>query len=195
MSTKPALNDEVKLSKPLAAQIHLTHEQCAICSEPLGLARSDGQTEKATVLPCSHIFGDICILRWLELDSPHHDCPSCRRKMVYRGCGCMIRPRAVRRGLTLERGEGARVKVVSEEDMPDKCPKCRGDEIWERSKGGMVFRYGREREMMVGERILERWRREQERDVPASLEKMKRDWSREIDIAFGTVSEEELDEW
>lgn len=107
----------------------------------------------------------------------------------------MIRPRAVRRGLTLERGEGARVKVVSEEDMPDKCPKCRGDEIWERSKGGMVFRYGREREMMVGERILERWRREQERDVPASLEKMKRDWSREIDIAFGTVSEEELDEW
>ncbi|PSS10532.1 hypothetical protein M430DRAFT_36829 [Amorphotheca resinae ATCC 22711] len=39
-------------------------EQCCnICNEEFGVPRADGSTEVASILPCSHIFGSICISR------------------------------------------------------------------------------------------------------------------------------------
>jgi hypothetical protein len=39
------------------------HSSCSICHEKLGKERLDGKTEYASMLPCSHVFGSICISR------------------------------------------------------------------------------------------------------------------------------------
>lgn len=36
---------------------------CNICNEVLGVERLDGMIEHAAILPCSHVFGSICISR------------------------------------------------------------------------------------------------------------------------------------
>ncbi|QSZ37821.1 hypothetical protein DSL72_008921 [Monilinia vaccinii-corymbosi] len=92
--------------------------QCTICEEEIGSARGDGdgETEDAFLLPCSHVFGSTCILRWLESESPHQNCPQCRRKMVYTECGHLIRPCEVTRA----------PPCVAEADMPTRCLACRG---------------------------------------------------------------------
>ena len=95
---------------------------CSVCNEPLGLPRSDGLVEKAAILPCSHIFGDLCISRWLETESLNQDCPNCRRKMVYRECGHTIKPCDISQA----------PKCVGESDMPENCFGCqRGGELEE----------------------------------------------------------------
>ena len=38
-------------------------QRCNICNEILGALRSDGQIETASILPCSHVFGSLCISR------------------------------------------------------------------------------------------------------------------------------------
>ena len=89
--------------------------RCSICKERIGLERLDGETEEAYILPCSHVFGSICITRWLECDSLHQNCPNCRRKMIYRTCGHAIKPCQITRA----------PKGVDEEDMPENCVVCR----------------------------------------------------------------------
>lgn len=89
---------------------------CAICSETMGLPNQYGLTEHPYKLPCSHIFGSRCILRWLQA-SPRQDCPNCRRRMVHRGCGHLIMP------------HNAHIAPpgIREEETPDLCVKCRGE--------------------------------------------------------------------
>ncbi|ESZ94532.1 hypothetical protein SBOR_5075 [Sclerotinia borealis F-4128] len=94
----------------------ISPRRCTICNEDIGSSSCDGEVESAFMLPCSHVFGSTCILRWLETDSPHQNCPQCRRKMVYTECGHLIRPCEV---------TGA-PKSVKEEDMPKRCLGCRG---------------------------------------------------------------------
>ncbi|KAF7889234.1 hypothetical protein EAF00_009534 [Botryotinia globosa] len=91
-------------------------QRCSICNEDIGITNCDGEIEAAYILPCSHIFGSTCILRWLETDSPHQNCPQCRRKMVYTECGHLIRPCEV----------SSAPKSVREADMPKMCLGCRG---------------------------------------------------------------------
>jgi hypothetical protein len=64
---------------------------CAICGEKIGDLRQDGTTEFAYTLPCSHMFGNICIVRWLEV-APQQDCPNCRQRFVHPRCGHTIIP-------------------------------------------------------------------------------------------------------
>ncbi|KAJ8068388.1 hypothetical protein OCU04_003948 [Sclerotinia nivalis] len=91
-------------------------QRCTICNEDIGSSRCDGEVEIAFMLPCSHVFGSTCILRWLETDSPHQNCPQCRRKMVYTECGHLIRPCEVT----------SAPKCVKVADMPKRCLACRG---------------------------------------------------------------------
>ncbi|TVY14113.1 hypothetical protein LARI1_G009174 [Lachnellula arida] len=108
-------------------------EGCCICSEAVDLPRSDGRTEELLVLPCSHTFGSICIIRWLS-HSPNRSCPLCRRRMIYRGCGHAVKPYEVARA----------PRCVREEDMPDLCLVCRGGGVLEEQ-----VRVIRERQMAV----------------------------------------------
>ncbi len=52
---------------------------CSICYETIGTENPEGLKEKAVRLPkCRHIFGDICIKKWIgEQDT----CPYCRDKL------------------------------------------------------------------------------------------------------------------
>ena len=49
---------------------------CTICKEPFGTMNSStGAVEVPIRLPCSHVYGSICIGLWL---SDHNSCPLCR---------------------------------------------------------------------------------------------------------------------
>lgn len=78
-------------SSSKTVQVQVEDVICDICSENIGTARLDGSIEIAYKLPCSHIFGSLCILQWLQT-SPQHDCPNCRRRMIHDGCGHLIMP-------------------------------------------------------------------------------------------------------
>jgi len=97
---------------------HSTRQICPVCSETIGLVRGDGSTETQYILPCSHSFGNLCILRWLQ-DSPRQDCPHCRRRMVHSGCGHLIMPHdAV-----------SAPPSIPEASMPAQCIRCRGEGV------------------------------------------------------------------
>jgi len=54
-------------------QEHLdTHDSCSVCKEDFVL------NEKATKLPCSHLFHKECIVPWLK---QHCTCPLCRKSL------------------------------------------------------------------------------------------------------------------
>jgi len=109
--SKPSTFTTVSPDQALASVQH-----CSICNEIIGVSRADNLVENAAVLPCSHIFGELCISRWLESDSLHHNCPICRRRMIYEECGHTIRPCGISRAPSF----------VEEKEMPKKCFACRG---------------------------------------------------------------------
>ena len=95
--------------------------QCYICSEIIGEPGPEGEIETAYILPCSHVFGSSCITRWLNT-SPHHNCPTCRRSMIYQGCGHPIKPFEVSK---LPHG-------LKREVVPEKCLLCRQGGVWQK---------------------------------------------------------------
>jgi hypothetical protein len=90
-------------------------DTCAICSETIGELRQDGTTEVAYTLPCSHTFGNICIMGWLDV-APQKDCPICRRHLIHPGCGHIIMPHKL----------STAPPSIPEEETPAKCLRCRG---------------------------------------------------------------------
>ncbi|PVH79762.1 hypothetical protein DL98DRAFT_532622 [Cadophora sp. DSE1049] len=133
---KPSLSSSHPQPKP---KPHFPSD-CTICHSPFNTPRPDGTTETPSLLPCAHIFGSICIKRWLE-SSQHQNCPNCRREMRYSGCGHAVVPKALPRtmprALELEAQEDVDVdadvnveseselKAVKMEDMPSLCLLCR----------------------------------------------------------------------
>jgi hypothetical protein len=91
---------------------------CDICSDVIGSKRQDGSTEVLYKLPCSHVFGSICILRWLEV-STLQDCPNCRRRLVHPGCGHLIMPHNV----------STAPPSIPVNETPALCVRCRGEGI------------------------------------------------------------------
>lgn len=89
---------------------------CDICSEVIGTVRQDGSTEVAYTLPCSHTFGNICILSWMDI-APQKDCPNCRRKLVHPGCGHLIMPHK----------SSTAPPSIAASQTPENCVRCRGD--------------------------------------------------------------------
>jgi hypothetical protein len=165
-------------------------ESCNICNEKLGLPRLDGQIENATMLPCSHIFGSRCITRWLESDSLHQDCPNCRRRMVYRECGHIIKPCDVSRA----------PKSVNEKDMPEKCLICRGGGVLEEQLRRMQER------QLVEQRALEGMKlrlpvifggmcRGTVDSVDARVERSKDLCRREMEDLCAELQEQGRDDW
>ena len=185
-------------------------QRCDICNEILGATRSDGQIETAYILPCSHVFGNICISRvcnfsvnlshprlnpfqWLETDSQHQDCPNCRRRMLYSECGHIIKPCEV----------VLAPKCVEEKDMPEKCSSCRGGKVCEQELRMQNEERQAEENVLQGMKV----------HMPSVFGEMCRDtagldwriadlrsyWKKEIDGMFGQVHDfeevEERDQW
>ncbi|KAL2067803.1 hypothetical protein VTL71DRAFT_15899 [Oculimacula yallundae] len=125
---------------------------CAICHSSYNTPHPDGTIETPSLLPCSHIFGSLCIARWLE-SSQHQDCPNCRREMRYSGCGHVVIPKPVLASMLLLKEDGDQSElsgaVVQKEDMPALCLLCReGKEMEEVVKRA-------ERRLKSEERALE----------------------------------------
>ena len=66
---------------------------CTICQEafqgPGRVTRSQAGRECAIELPCGHIFGENCIMRWLEESDT---CPQCRRLFILEASKSLARP-------------------------------------------------------------------------------------------------------
>ena len=54
---------------------------CTICHDAMGVRNSDGDVEDPSKLPCGHIFGAICIRRWV---ADTNSCPLCRQRVLER---------------------------------------------------------------------------------------------------------------
>jgi len=165
-------------------------QRCSICKETLGLPRVDDQIETAVVLPCSHIFGSICITRWLESDSLHQDCPNCRRRMIYRECGHPIKPCEVKQA----------PKAVSEKDMPMKCIICRGGSVLEEQLGIRRERQLAEQRALAGMKIhlpgiFGGLYRSSLQSVDSRIHGSKDDWKREMDKVYAELQRMHRDQW
>ncbi|KAH6679205.1 hypothetical protein B0J14DRAFT_472497 [Halenospora varia] len=85
------LEEEARLAapdivkRPLLAQVPLStlkedEKSCTICSETLGETVHD-ISENPVKLDCGHMFGDVCMLRWIG-DHNKATCPMCRREYL-----------------------------------------------------------------------------------------------------------------
>ena len=187
-----APNNTPKASEDAAQKPENISQRCMICNSPFNLTRSDGLIEKESILPCSHVFGHICIQRWLETDSTHQDCPICRRPMLYRTCGHVIKSCEVDKAPS----------GLPEEDMPDKCARCRiGDSTSTEVEGPAEEELREGRKMIEArERALEGMRRHLPgilggmsrstvQSVDARIEDLRNDWGMQVDAAFGELEE------
>ena len=123
-------------------------------------------------------------MRWLEIDSLHQDCPCCRRRMVYRGCGHPMKPCDAEKA----------PKCVAEKDMPEKCLRCRASEDLE-----LELRLKRERQL-AEQRALEGMKiylpvmfgglaRSTVQNVDGRIEDSRDDWRKELDAALSEIGE------
>jgi len=94
-----------------ANQSFLLNQCCSICNDPLSFPNTDGSLEHAVILQCGHVFGAICIKRWLE-ESSHHDCPACRCPILHAKCGHVIETYEIQKLLVGDKG------------MPEWCLRC-----------------------------------------------------------------------
>lgn len=179
---------------PITNAVYSQHEEasqsCTICKETLGLPRLDGQVETAVVLPCSHIFGSICIIRWLETESLRQDCPNCRRRMIYRECGHAIKPCEVERA----------PKAVSEKDMPEKCGICQGGSILEEQLKVLRERQLAEERALVGMRlqlpgIFGAFCRNSIQTFDSRIEESKEVWKREMNELHAELQQKHREQW
>ena len=52
---------------------------CVICARPY---LSEPEPEKPTQMPCGHIFGHMCIFKWISSNASNANCPMCRRVLI-----------------------------------------------------------------------------------------------------------------
>lgn len=72
------------LKHPLSTELQSTAE-CHICHEPF---ISGNNPERPIALPCGHIFGEGCILKWvspLSKNGIKNNCPLCRKPILQLG--------------------------------------------------------------------------------------------------------------
>ncbi|KAK3938297.1 hypothetical protein QBC46DRAFT_343758 [Diplogelasinospora grovesii] len=60
-------------------QVNKDEQTCIICYNEFGVPNAEGITEHVTRLQsCEHVFGDLCINKWLETSDT---CPYCRNQV------------------------------------------------------------------------------------------------------------------
>lgn len=122
----------VKLKSPVKTSVaqHEDHPDlhdidpaCAICQVDVGTKSPDGIKEGWSITPCGHVFGNVCIKRYLSItDKPL--CPVCRTDLFHL-CSHPVLPATYdRKKSRLTREEAARVSFPCDPRNSD-CPYCR----------------------------------------------------------------------
>lgn len=122
----------VKLKSPVKTSVarhdeHPDHDDidpaCAICQVDVGTKSPDGIKEGWSITPCGHVFGNVCIKRYLSItDKPL--CPVCRTDLFHI-CSHPVLPAAYdRKKARLPREEAARLSFPGDVRNSD-CPYCR----------------------------------------------------------------------
>ncbi|KAL2290588.1 hypothetical protein FJTKL_15634 [Diaporthe vaccinii] len=122
----------VKLKSPVKTSVarhddhpdlHDIDPACAICQVDVGTKSPDGIKEGWSITPCGHVFGNVCIKRYLSItDKPL--CPVCRTDLFHI-CSHPILPAAYdRKKSRLTRDEAAAVSFPGDPRNSD-CPFCR----------------------------------------------------------------------
>ncbi|KKY39471.1 putative cell cycle checkpoint protein [Diaporthe ampelina] len=122
----------VKLKSPVKTSVarhedhpilHDVDPACAICQVDVGTKSPDGIKEGWSITPCGHVFGNVCIKRYLSItDKPL--CPVCRTDLFHI-CSHPILPAAYdRKKSRLTREEAARMSFPGDIRNSD-CPYCR----------------------------------------------------------------------
>lgn len=119
---------------------------CAICTDSkLTLPSSDGTSfAKSTaaairdsdpsLLPCGHVFGSLCLQRWLR---SHDTCPACRFALRYELCQHPVAPRRLTRenvmfapptvGVAAKLGVAGAAAAAAPAVVGTQCVQCRRD--------------------------------------------------------------------
>jgi len=173
-TTETALSPSSPIISPPPNHSLLLEQRCSICNDPLTLPNTDGSLEHAAILPCGHVFGATCIKRWLE-ESSHHDCPACRRPILYSKCGHVIEACEIQKAPA----------CVGVEGMPEWCLRC----LW----GGMVDAEVKVHALRGIKICLPRiWggmARETESSVDRRIEELRSVWMGEVEDAVKRVEE------
>lgn len=127
-----AIMKSVKLKSPVKTSVarhdeHPDHDDidpaCAICQVDVGTKSPDGVKEGWSITPCGHVFGNVCIKRYLSItDKPL--CPVCRTDLFHI-CSHPVLPAAYDpKKSRLSREEAARQSFPGDVRNND-CPYCR----------------------------------------------------------------------
>ncbi|TLS25680.1 hypothetical protein PpBr36_07965 [Pyricularia pennisetigena] len=115
------------------ASTHPPRAKCEICKASnleirelgniISSSTTGDETEKATVLPCGHMFGKDCLASWRSANEDGFSCPTCRSSLIFSSCGHTVP------GLTV--GRTADVPLTSPEGgrIPTHCNDCRLSKI------------------------------------------------------------------
>ncbi|POS71863.1 hypothetical protein DHEL01_v209743 [Diaporthe helianthi] len=127
-----AIMKSVKLKSPVKTSVarhdeHPDHDDidpaCAICQVDVGTKSPDGIKEGWSITPCGHVFGNVCIKRYLSItDKPL--CPVCRNDLFHI-CSHPVLPAAYDPNKSgLSREEAARQSFIGDVRNHD-CVYCR----------------------------------------------------------------------
>ena len=96
--------------------------ECSICKKGFSLLNENDGGEDPAILPCGHIFGNDCIIKWMSSPSlDYSSCPCCRFQLNYPRCGHTITPKII-----LSQGIFAEdIQYISHaRQIPPDCPRC-----------------------------------------------------------------------
>ncbi|KUI52576.1 hypothetical protein VP1G_00112 [Cytospora mali] len=133
-SRLPNTMKPVKLKSPVKTSVARHDEQpdrhhdldpaCAICQVDVGTKSPDGVKETWSITPCGHIFGSVCIKRYLAItDKPL--CPVCRNDLFHM-CSHPVLPASYDpKKLLQSRDEAAQKAFPAGEPRHSECQFCR----------------------------------------------------------------------
>jgi hypothetical protein len=101
------------MAAPMEAPVR-KEDKCGLCGLGYGdLDVANGSDEISVLLPCGHVYGNICIQARRQARNYSQACPGCQKSLLYQGCGHEVKVLHV---TAAQRHEGVRG-----EGVPYRC--------------------------------------------------------------------------
>lgn len=122
----------VKLKSPVKTSVarhdehpghHALDPACAICQVDVGTKSPDGVREAWSITPCGHVFGSVCIKRYLAITEKPL-CPVCRNDLFH-VCSHPVVPASYDPKKSLQTRDEAAHRAFPDEPRHSECRFCR----------------------------------------------------------------------